>query len=258
MPPPEVTEAICLSVQKFSESSKIAFLYTQRWGRISVIAKGAFRPKSPFWGHLEPLSICECVIYKKPREQLYLLSSCRIVVPWLPLAESVARAGYAFAVGEFLYRHTFEEADPALYPLSRAALVSLAKLPENLLPRQFYGYLLAALACLGFRPNFSECDTCGRRPREDQSVIFDAAAGKIICRSCRSDRPDRARPHHLSVDALAELRQRQREPILEEDAPEMTSGALAEMAAAIEDFAVYHLGGMRLKSLDFARRAGSI
>jgi len=174
------------------------------------------------------------------------------------LAETVARAGYAFAVGEFLYRHTFEEAEPALYPLSRAVLVSLARLPESLLARQFYGYLLGALACLGFRPNFSECDTCRRHPRDDQAVIFDAAAGKIICRECRTDRPDCAHPYRFSADALAELRQRQEKPILEDDAPEMIPGALTEIAEAIEDFAVYHLGGMRLKSLDFARRVGSV
>jgi hypothetical protein len=80
MPGPDVTEAICLTVQKFSETSKIAVLYTRAWGRVSVIAKGAFRPKSQFWGHLEPLSISECVVYKKPKEQIYLLSSCRALV----------------------------------------------------------------------------------------------------------------------------------------------------------------------------------
>ena len=93
MPAPDVTEAICLTVQKFSETSKIAVLYTRAWGRISVIAKGAFRPKSQFWGHLEPLSVSECVVYKKPKEQIYLLSSCRALVPWVPLG-AVLSCGY--------------------------------------------------------------------------------------------------------------------------------------------------------------------
>ena len=82
---PAVTEAICLTVQKYSETSKIAILYTRAWGRISVLAKGAYRPKSQFWGHLEPLSIAECVIYKKPTERLQLLASCRATFPWIGL-----------------------------------------------------------------------------------------------------------------------------------------------------------------------------
>jgi len=258
MPPPEVTEAICLSVQKFSETSKIAVLYTHTWGRISVIAKGAFRPKSQFWGHLEPLSIAECVIYKKPREQLHLLSSCRAVVPWLPLTASIPRAGHAFAIAEFLYRHTYEGSDPSMYALARATLEVLACLPEDQLTRQFWGFMLGAVGCLGFRPQFGGCDTCGRSPREDQPVVFDAAAGKIICRDCREKRPDKAHPHRLSPEALAELRARQEAPILDVAATPLERDALEEIAVAIEDFARYHLGGNRLKSLDFARRLGSV
>lgn len=258
MPAPDVTEAICLTVQKFSETSKIAVLYTRAWGRISVIAKGAFRPKSQFWGHLEPLAISECVVYKKPKEQIYLLSSCRAIVPWVPLTASLAQAGYAFGVVEFLYRHSYEERDPELYDLSRAALISLARLPDDALARQYWGYLLAALDCLGFRPELDRCTTCDREPEPDQTVVFDAAAGRVICRDCREGRAEGARPHRLGPDALAELRRRQNKPILEQSEPALENGALTDIAAAVEDFARYHLGGSRIKSLDFARRMGAV
>ena len=258
MPAPDVTEAICLTVQKFSETSKIAVLYTRAWGRISVIAKGAFRPKSQFWGHLEPLSVTECVVYKKPKEQIYLLSSCRAIVPWVPLIASLAQAGYAFGITEFLYRFSFEERDPELYDLSRAALISLARLPDTQLARQYWGFTLGALDCLGFRPELEHCTSCDRVPSADQIVVFDAAAGRIICRDCRESRSEGARPHRLSSPALAELRRRQLKPILEESEPVLENGTLDEIATAVEDFARYHLGGSKIKSLDFARRMGAV
>ncbi|MBI3872042.1 MAG: DNA repair protein RecO [candidate division Zixibacteria bacterium] len=258
MPGPEVTEAICLSVQKFSETSKIAVLYTRAWGRLSVIAKGAFRPKSQFWGHLEPLSIAECVIYKKPREQLQLLSSCRALVPWLPLTNSLPCSGYAFAVAEFLYRHTREEGDEAMFHLATSTLTTMAQLPDTLLERQFWGFLLGALAHLGFRPQFDQCDTCRRKPRDDQTVIFDAAAGRIVCRTCRQERPEAMRAHVISPMALSELRARQAAPILDPGEPAIDPEALTQLARAIEDFARYHLGGAWIKSLDFARRMESL
>ncbi len=254
MSAPDVTEAICLTVQKYSESSKIAVLYTQHWGRISVIAKGAYRPKSQLWGHLEPLSIAECVVYKKPREQIYLLSSCRATVPWLPLTNSLERAGYGFAICEFLYRFSYEEENPEMYPLARAALVALAHQPLEILTRQFWAFMLLGLEVMGFRPALDACTTCGRCPEADQSVIFDAAAGRIICRPCREGRSEASRPYRLSPSALAELRRWQKEPILAGDQPPLENGALGEIAAAVEDFARYHLGGAKLKSLDFARR----
>lgn len=258
MPGPDVTEAICLTVQKFSETSKIAVLYTRAWGRISVIAKGAFRPKSQFWGHLEPLSISECVVYKKPKEQIYLLSSCRAIVPWVPLTASLIQAGYAFGVAEFMYRFSFEERDRDLYDHSRAALVALAHLNDREVARQYWGYLLGALDCLGFRPELDRCTSCDKLPAPDQMVVFDAAAGRIICRECRETRSEGARPHRLSAAALAELRRRQNKPILGVSEPDLENGALDQIAAAVEDFARYHLGGSRIKSLDFARRMGAV
>ncbi len=255
MPGPAVTEAICLTVQKFSETSKIAILYTRAWGRISVIAKGAYRPKSQFWGHLDPLSVAECVIYKKPTERLQLLSSCRAIAPWTGLTGSLTRAAFGFAVGEFLYRHTYEENDPELFGLACNTLQSISRLPERLTARQFWGFMLGAVGCLGFRPEFDVCDGCGRKPAADQRVVFDAIAGKIICRQCRREG---GRPHVLSPEALNELIKRQRQPILDPNGAELTPAALEEIAASIEDFTVYHLGGSRLRSLGFARRVGSV
>jgi len=254
MPGPAVTEAICLTVQKFSETSKIAILYTQAWGRISVIAKGAFRPKSQFWGHLEPLSITECVIYKSPTERLQILASCRATTPWILLTDSLERAAFGFAVGEFLYRHTYEESDTELFGLASGALQSLARLPDALAPRQFWGFLLGAVGCLGFRPVLDVCDGCGRQPGADQRVIFDAVAGKIICRQCRRES---GRPHVLSPEALNELIKRQSRPILDSNEAALSPAALDEIATSVEDFTLYHLSGNRLRSLGFARRVAS-
>lgn len=255
MSPPFVTEAICLTVQKYSETSKIAVLYTKLWGRISIIAKGANRPKSQYLGHLEALSIAECVIYFKPAERLQLLSSIRATSPWLPVTATLARSAHGFAVCEFLYRHTLEEPDPVLFELSTATLKSLAVLPDDRTGRQFWSFMLGALDCLGFRPEFERCVQCGTEPAPDQRVVFDSVAGKILCRRCRGEE---GRFHVLSPAALGELKTRQREPILSINEPPLASTVEEEIAGAMGEFATYHLGGRRLQSLAFARRVTSV
>ncbi len=254
MSPASVTDAICLTAQKFSETSKIAVLYTRRYGRVSVIAKGAYRPKSHFWGHLEPLSVSECVVYMKPTERLQILGSCRATVTWTPLTESLERAAHAFAVCEFLYRHTYEQEDEALFQLSVDALGSLSQLPDSYVARQFWGFMLGALEQLGFRPEFDHCERCGRVPAADQRVVFDAIAGKIICRNCRREG---GRQFILSPGALAELKRRQRLPILGPGEEPLAPTALDEITGALSEFKVYHLGGGRLRSLAFAQRMSS-
>ncbi|GAB4319530.1 MAG: hypothetical protein Kow0074_09180 [Candidatus Zixiibacteriota bacterium] len=254
MSPASITDAICLTAQKFSETSKIAVLYTRRYGRVSVIAKGAFRPKSQFWGHLEPLSISECVVYMKPAERLQILGSCRATIPWTPLTSSLERASYAFAVCEFLYRHTYEGEDGGLFQLTVDVLMRLAQLPDQEVARQFWGFMLGALEQLGFRPEFDHCDRCRRLPSPEQRVVFDAVAGKIICRHCRREE---GRQFILSPEALAELKRRQRNPILEDSEEPLLPGALNEIANALSEFKVYHVGGGRLRSLAFAQRMSS-
>lgn len=254
MSPASVTDAICLTAQKFSETSKIAVLYTRRYGRVSVIAKGAFRPKSQFWGHLEPLSVSECVVYMKPTERLQILGSCRATVPWTPLTKSLERASYAFAVCEFLYRHTYEGEDGELFQLTVDSLGRMAQLPDRDVARQFWGFMLGALAQLGFRPEFDHCERCRRVPSTDQRVVFDAVAGKIICRHCRREE---GRQFILSPEALAELKRRQLDPILGDSEAALPPRALDEIVNALSEFKVYHVGGGRLRSLAFAQRMSS-
>jgi DNA repair protein RecO (recombination protein O) len=255
MSPPLVTEAICLTVQKYSETSKIGVLYTRHWGRISIIAKGANRPKSQYLGHLEPLSIAECVIYFKPAERLQLLASIRATSPWLPVTATLARSAHGFAVCELLYRHTLDEPDPDLFQLAVDTLKSLAILDDPQTGRQFWGFMLGALECLGFRPEFEHCVQCGSVPGADQRAVFDSIAGKILCRRCRRDE---GRLHVLSPPALQELKTRQRQPILGVNEPPLASAVEEEIAGAIGEFATYHLGGRRLRSLALARRVADL
>lgn len=69
------TEAVVLKTAKQGDTSKIASLYTDSHGLISVIAKGARNAKSKFGASLEPLSIDEISFYYKPSTDLYLLSN---------------------------------------------------------------------------------------------------------------------------------------------------------------------------------------
>ena len=73
------SEAIVLQVRKYNDTSKIALLYSKEYGKISIIAKGAFTTKSGVSGMLEPLSYVKIFFYKKASSDLHLLKSIEIV-----------------------------------------------------------------------------------------------------------------------------------------------------------------------------------
>jgi len=72
------TEAIVLRVRKYSDTSKIVVMFSKEFGKISILAKGAFSAKSKFSG-LEPLSYVSISFYKKSSSDLHLLKSIEIV-----------------------------------------------------------------------------------------------------------------------------------------------------------------------------------
>jgi len=248
---PEKTEAIVLKTQKWSETSKIAHLYTRTWGRISVIAKGAMRPKAKFWGHLETFSLIEAMIYKKPRERLHLLSQCLLKNPFGGLLTAPERAGYGFAAVEFLERHTLEEGNDELFDWTVGNLELWQKLSGFRLQLAFYEYLLIALGYLGYQPVIELCRVCGKSPGPGRKVLFDQAGGGIICRNCASESQ---RYQLLSVPAYDRLKNIVNMSIEWENKDCPPPSVVDEIIEAVESFYGYHLGGGRLKSLDFVRR----
>lgn len=68
------TDAIVLRAIDFSESSLIVSLFTLRHGLVSVIAKGAKRPKSKFASFLVPGQVIESHYYYKSTRSLQTLS----------------------------------------------------------------------------------------------------------------------------------------------------------------------------------------
>jgi len=73
------TEAIILQAKKYSDSSKIITLYSKNFGKITLIAKGAFSIKSSFGGCLEPLSFVNISFYHKSNSNLHLLKTAEII-----------------------------------------------------------------------------------------------------------------------------------------------------------------------------------
>jgi len=74
------TDAIVLQTRKYSDSSKIVEIFSKDFGKISVLAKGAYSIKSKFAGCLEPLSIIHISFYKKTETTLYTLKSSELII----------------------------------------------------------------------------------------------------------------------------------------------------------------------------------
>ena len=122
----EKTTAIVLRVIEFSETSVIATLMTRDFGKITAMAKGARRPKSPFEAALDVLAICRVVFLHKTSGAMSLLTEAKLDRRFRSAAKNINRLYAAYYVVELLNQLTDEgDPHPELYELAESLIIRL-------------------------------------------------------------------------------------------------------------------------------------
>lgn len=126
------TEAIVLAARRHGETSKIVWLYTRDFGKVSVIAKGARELKSKFGGALEMFAKTSATFYKKEREAgLYLLSKADLIDSNRGILSSLSSLESATEIIEILIRTMHdEEKNEAIFELLSSTLGEMALAPS--------------------------------------------------------------------------------------------------------------------------------
>ena len=151
----ESATGIILRTRPLTETSVIVNWLTPDLGRVSTVAKGARRPKSPFAGKLDLFYIADFTFTRSQRSELHALremklrelnSSLRTDMGWLK------QACYAAALIEQATER--ETPLPAVFNLMRGLLGHLPKHPSQ--PRTTYAFELKLLDELGMRPDLDD------------------------------------------------------------------------------------------------------
>src|ERR687888_888686 len=75
----EKAQALVLRTTDWSETSRIATLWTRELGKVHALAKGGRRLKSSFESALDLLTVCSIVLLRKSSGGLDLLTEARVV-----------------------------------------------------------------------------------------------------------------------------------------------------------------------------------
>ena len=181
----EKSTAIVLRAIEFSETSCIVTLMTRDFGKITALAKGARRKKSPFEAALDVLSICRIVFLHKKSQAMDLLTEAKLERRFRSASTDLERLYAGFYVAEILSALT-DQADPfpELYDVAAETLVGLDT--DGLVPELLLRFELSTLRILGHLPILDRCAGCGReKTLVDRRVNFGMNAGGVLCDTCR-------------------------------------------------------------------------
>ena len=183
--PAEQTDALVLRIYPWSETSCIASIYTRGFGKLSVLAKGARRPKSPFEAALDLLSICRVVFIPKSGDALDLLIEAKLVRRYRAGAANLLRLYSGYYVAELLDRLTDKgDEQPELFELAESTLIALAN-PELELRAIVLRLELQMLRMVGHLPSWRVCAQCGDEVPAGDNATFGLLASGVLCERCR-------------------------------------------------------------------------
>jgi DNA repair protein RecO (recombination protein O) len=169
-------EGIVLRRRAYAEADRILVMITREHGKISILAKGARRPKARNAAGLDLLTRSELLLV--PGRGMATLAQARPVGLAWPGADIVRTA--CGAVLAELVDATLEEGhpDPELYQLVREARERMAD-PEGdaRLELALSSFQIAAIG--GYRPELQRCAVCGQDLRDREGGFLPRLGGVV-------------------------------------------------------------------------------
>lgn len=161
----EKTKGIFLRSFKYSDSSVIAHIYTEKFGRQSFIIRGIHSKNSKTKINLfQPLSILDLIVYEKEDRNLQHLKSAGLSVSYKQIPYDIKRNSQVLFITEMLMKCLKEEeSNPPLFDFLVQSAILLDE-KEKGISNFSVVFLFQLTRFLGIFPGY---------PVENESLFFD-------------------------------------------------------------------------------------
>ena len=238
------TNAIVLKRIPYSDTSLICHLFTKDRGKVTILAKGVWRPKKNIGALLEPISHINIQYYHKNNRNIQILKDADFIRHYTALRNNLNRIILGLAVVEIIDKST-QDSNPhqILYRLSWRVLDKLNNEKQNCWC-VFVFFLYQLSLRLGFMPNLSNCNKCNSKMIQG---AIDKLTGELVCSSCLTHSKNQLinfsvlnKLTSLHLDELTSLSKRKKE--------------ILESIKLLDTFLSYHIGNLqKVKSMKMVR-----
>jgi DNA repair protein RecO (recombination protein O) len=197
------SDSLVLHSFDYRETSRIVRIATRDAGVLSVIARGARRPKSPFGSAIDLFTSGVAHVRMHPSGDLHSLNGFDATRTRSELAGSLARFTAASAISELCMRFAREDDSGRVHDAATAVLDAIGEALPEAVPAIALAGAWRVVAELGFAPSLDQCASCHADLAPNDAVTFDHRAGGALCARCGRLGP---RGRQLPAEARETLR----------------------------------------------------
>jgi DNA repair protein RecO (recombination protein O) len=181
------TEAIVLRKLDYGDTSRIIHFFSEEFGKITAIVKGARSSKSKYGLILDTFNHVQIILYKKDTRDIQLIKEADLINHFAFIKENLERIQFASAIIELLSYLTVEhEPHKKLFSGTVKALELINNINKDF-KLIFAKYFIFFIREIGYAISFDSCSLCSNKINNDDSAAFNFASG-ILCKNCKSDR----------------------------------------------------------------------
>lgn len=243
--------AIILHSRRQGETSKVLSLFSNEFGKLSLMAKGSRGVRSKYLGTLEPFNHVSIVFYKKEQRFLQYLSQASIIDSYNNLHEKLGKMSLAAIPCEIIEKcEEFDHSHPKHFQLLLNTLNALDK-NEIGLRNIVRAFQIQYISLYGFEPYLSACNFCSDSQIADANY-FSLEHGTYSCEKCGYFQEF---GKMLSHDTIETLRWLQKCPIDKAHSIKVVPEIGDEIDSFLLNYYKWHIESMaHFKSIDYLKK----
>lgn len=176
--------ALVLRKTKLGEADLILTLLAADGRQVRAVAKGARKPTSRLGARVEPYTVLDLLLHTG--RNLHVIAEARTEASHEALRSDLDRLTHAAVVADVLDKASVEgQTDERLFGLAMASLDALETSPVGSLLAITLGFLVKAMAMIGYRPQLASCVECGA----EAGSAFALESGGVVCTRCEGRVP---------------------------------------------------------------------
>ncbi len=175
-------EGIILREARYGETGKILTVFTKELGKINIMVKGVYKPKSRLIANTQMFSLNSFTL--KKGKNFYYIVDADLIESFYKIREDIEKIVFGYYVLELVDKSMAGEMPSGkVYELLKKGLYVLSQWE-----RDFFKFIIAFeikyISFLGYRPNLETCVNCGCKTSHKNN--FSIEYGGIVCENCKN------------------------------------------------------------------------